>query len=96
MNFGVDRRMIEDKDSDGELMAASKFSWPELVEANGDSAVATTEQENKNVEAILIREVMPMILDYRLNRIFVWVDENNVVTRTPVIGYTTNMIHYLK
>ncbi|KAF2309510.1 hypothetical protein GH714_003454 [Hevea brasiliensis] len=115
MNFGVDRRMIEDKDSDGELMAASKkklcyfhrrynmthtrggdenklgflhystdvlsfavkcrrqgirtiairlrqVSWPELVGANGDSAVATTEKENKNVEAILIREVDIVII----------------------------------
>ncbi|EEF41423.1 proteinase inhibitor [Ricinus communis] len=63
-----------------------KNSWPELVGANGDEAAAAIEKENKYVDAIVLKEGTPVTKDFRCSRVWVWVDENGVVTRTPTIG----------
>ncbi|KAG8653977.1 hypothetical protein MANES_05G086480v8 [Manihot esculenta] len=65
---------------------SGKTTWPELVGANGDSAAATIEEENKNVKATVLKEGTPVTKDFRTNRVRVWVDENNVVTQAPTIG----------
>ncbi|KDP21344.1 hypothetical protein JCGZ_21815 [Jatropha curcas] len=63
-----------------------KSSWPELLGANGKAAAATIEKENGNVDAILVKEGSSVILDFRCDRVWVWVNENGVVTRVPIIG----------
>ncbi|EEF41424.1 Proteinase inhibitor, putative [Ricinus communis] len=63
-----------------------KDSWPELVGAKGDDAAATVEKENKHVHAIVLKEGTPVTRDFRCNRVWVWVDENGVVTRAPKTG----------
>ncbi|KAG6785827.1 hypothetical protein NC652_005440 [Populus alba x Populus x berolinensis] len=63
-----------------------KSSWPELVRAYGEAAAATIERENRNVNAIVLRKGTPVTKDFRCNRVWVWVNEQGVVTRVPQIG----------
>ncbi|KAM0050657.1 putative proteinase inhibitor I13, potato inhibitor I [Helianthus debilis subsp. tardiflorus] len=62
-----------------------KDSWPELVGAKGEAAVATIEKENPLVNAIVILEGTPTPRDFRCDRVWVWVNDKGVVTRTPII-----------
>ncbi|PON53257.1 Proteinase inhibitor [Parasponia andersonii] len=63
-----------------------KNSWPELVGTQGDVAAATIERENSNVTAQIVAEGSAVILDFRCTRVWVWVNESGVVTRTPKTG----------
>ncbi|KAK8693965.1 hypothetical protein V6N13_071535 [Hibiscus sabdariffa] len=62
-----------------------KSSWPELVGTNGERAKATIERENPNVGAIVLRDGTPVTRDFRCDRVWVWVDANGRVVRTPII-----------
>ncbi|CAK7346455.1 unnamed protein product [Dovyalis caffra] len=63
-----------------------KSSWPELARTNGEAAAATIERENRNVDAIVLREGTPVTQDFRCDRVWVWVDDRGVVTQAPQIG----------
>ncbi|XP_044494601.1 proteinase inhibitor-like [Mangifera indica] len=63
-----------------------KSTWPELLGANGEAAAAQIEKENANVEAIVILEGSPTTLDFRCDRVWVWVDNDGKVTQVPTIG----------
>ncbi|CAK9146378.1 unnamed protein product [Ilex paraguariensis] len=63
-----------------------KSSWPELVGVKGEIAAATIEKENPFVTATIVppgTSVLPVILCDNVN---VFVDENGIVTSTPIIG----------
>ncbi|KAF5821997.1 putative proteinase inhibitor I13, potato inhibitor I [Helianthus annuus] len=62
-----------------------KSSWPELVGEKGVVAAAIIEKENPLVNAIILPENSPATLDYRTDRVRVWVNSEGVVIRTPVI-----------
>ncbi|CAN0898335.1 Proteinase inhibitor [Linum grandiflorum] len=63
-----------------------KNSWPELVGRNGDEAATVVERENSRVDAIVVREGTPVNLDFRCDRVWVWINDNRVVTSVPRIG----------
>ncbi|KAL8259054.1 hypothetical protein R6Q59_027007 [Mikania micrantha] len=63
-----------------------KSSWPELVGARGGVAEATIERENPRVDAIVVLDGTAVTGDFRCDRVWVWVNSNRVVLRTPVIG----------
>ncbi|KAD3338344.1 hypothetical protein E3N88_33865 [Mikania micrantha] len=63
-----------------------KSSWPELVGVRGEVAEATIERENPRVDAIVVVDGTVVPLDFRCDRVWVWVNSNGEVIRTPVIG----------
>ncbi|KAL7151544.1 hypothetical protein ABFS83_04G038300 [Erythranthe nasuta] len=63
-----------------------KSMWPELVRANGDAAATVIERQNRNVNAIVVREGSSVTEDLRCDRVWVWVNASNVVVRVPRIG----------
>ena len=63
-----------------------KSSWPELVGVQGTVAEATIERENSYVDAVIVPEGSSVILDFRCDRVWVWVDKNGIVYRVPTIG----------
>ncbi|KAL7104078.1 hypothetical protein ACP275_08G221900 [Erythranthe tilingii] len=63
-----------------------KSMWPELLGAKGDAAATVIERENRNVNAIVVREGSFVTQDLRCDRVRVWVNVSNVVVRVPRIG----------
>ncbi|CAL1383193.1 unnamed protein product [Linum trigynum] len=63
-----------------------KNLWPELVGRNGDFAATVIERENRNVDAIVLREGTPVTRDFRCNRVWVWVNDHRVVITAPRVG----------
>ncbi|KAG6757381.1 hypothetical protein POTOM_037689 [Populus tomentosa] len=63
-----------------------KSSWPELLGAEGKVAAATIERENPLVRAKMVPEGSAVIQNFRCDRVWVWVDKNNIVYRVPMIG----------
>ncbi|KAK9991898.1 hypothetical protein SO802_026883 [Lithocarpus litseifolius] len=68
------------------IVLQSKSSWPELVGVQGTVAEATIERENSYVDAVIVPEGSSVILDFRCDRVWVWVDKNGIVYRVPTIG----------
>ncbi|XAR57368.1 hypothetical protein NMG60_11025488 [Bertholletia excelsa] len=62
-----------------------KNSWPELVGKNGDYAKKVVEKENPHVNAIVLPEGSHVPLDFRCDRVFIFVDKKNIVVTVPVI-----------
>ncbi|KAF8394317.1 hypothetical protein HHK36_020524 [Tetracentron sinense] len=63
-----------------------KSSWPELVGAYGEVAVAIIVRENPKVGAVIVKEGMMVTMDYRCDRVWVWVNKYGIVKQTPQIG----------
>ncbi|PSS15966.1 Glu S.griseus protease [Actinidia chinensis var. chinensis] len=63
-----------------------KSEWPELLGTQGTTAEATIERENPLVDAIIVLEGTIVIPTFDCKRVWVWVNENGVVTRVPMIG----------
>ncbi|KAL4199979.1 hypothetical protein AMTRI_Chr03g54050 [Amborella trichopoda] len=63
-----------------------KSSWPELVGTNGEDAEKTIERENPLVDARIVTEGSSVDLQFRCDRVWVWVNEDGTVTRVPDIG----------
>ncbi|KAL5542157.1 hypothetical protein UlMin_009867 [Ulmus minor] len=63
-----------------------KSSWPELVGVQGEVAVETIERENPSLNAIIVPEGSSVILNYDCSRVWVWVNAQNIVKKTPGIG----------
>ncbi|XP_019059272.1 PREDICTED: glu S.griseus protease inhibitor-like [Tarenaya hassleriana] len=68
------------------MACQGKNSWPELVGTNGDFAASVIERENPRVDAVVIRAGIPVIGDFRCDRVRVRVDGNRVVVEVPSIG----------
>ncbi|XVF42740.1 hypothetical protein PTKIN_Ptkin01aG0388200 [Pterospermum kingtungense] len=73
-------------DKDFSLYPPGKLSWPELVGEKGKVAVKIIEKENPNVQAILLSENSPAILNFVPTRVRVVVNEKGVVTQVPKAG----------
>ncbi|KAL1549006.1 hypothetical protein AAHA92_17163 [Salvia divinorum] len=64
-----------------------KDSWPELLGVSGKKAVKVIEKENPLVNAIIVPPTQTILpSDYRCDRVWVFVDDDGIVTRVPVIG----------
>ncbi|XP_008224405.1 PREDICTED: glu S.griseus protease inhibitor-like [Prunus mume] len=66
--------------------AAGKSSWPELVGTKGEEAVATIMKENPSLKAHTINQGSFITMDFRRDRVRVWIDEQGVVTAAPKIA----------
>ncbi|CAO2826556.1 unnamed protein product [Amaranthus hypochondriacus] len=69
-----------------ESFCKGKSEWPELVNVNGHKAATIIERENPNVNAIVLPDGTAVIENFSCNRVWVWVDGEELVVRTPVIG----------
>ncbi|EOX94537.1 Proteinase inhibitor I13 [Theobroma cacao] len=65
---------------------SGKSSWPELVGVNGEAAAAIIVKENPKVGAVIVKEGMMVTMDFRCDRVRVWVDKYGIVKRKPQIG----------
>ncbi|ESW10373.1 hypothetical protein PHAVU_009G203600 [Phaseolus vulgaris] len=63
-----------------------KRSWPELVGINGETATQIIVKENPRVEALTVPEGSFVSTDFRCDRVRVFVNYKNTVTRVPNIG----------
>ncbi|CAK8572075.1 unnamed protein product [Lathyrus sativus] len=63
-----------------------KRSWPELVGVDGKVAEGRIEKENPLVNAIIVLDGSFVPLDFRCDRVWVWVDKHGIVTQIPKIG----------
>ncbi|KAI3913585.1 hypothetical protein MKW92_043241 [Papaver armeniacum] len=63
-----------------------KSSWPELVGYNGETAARIIERQNRNVNASVLLEGTPTNLDFRCDRVWVFVNKAGKVVETPTIG----------
>lgn len=63
-----------------------KSSWPELVRINGEVAVTIIRRENPKVNTAIVKEGMIVTMDYRCNRVRIWVDSCGIVKQAPQIG----------
>jgi hypothetical protein len=53
---------------------------------DGDEAAKKIERENEKVDAIVVPVGYVVIMDFRCNRVWVWVDKHGIVTRVPKMG----------
>ena len=82
-----------------------KQRWPELVGVNGEKAVDIIKKETGSIikvyrqliskiklgltNVVIIKEGSPITLDYRTDRVYVFVNSENIVISVPAIGRTT-------
>ncbi|KMT02819.1 hypothetical protein BVRB_8g194020 [Beta vulgaris subsp. vulgaris] len=64
-----------------------KNVWPELVGEKGKVAAEVIQRENPNVTQVtVLPDGTPVILNFRCDRVWVWVDCEELVVRPPMIG----------
>nr|GLL41140.1 proteinase inhibitor [Ipomoea trifida]GMD72030.1 ase inhibitor I13, potato inhibitor I [Ipomoea batatas] len=63
-----------------------KSSWPELVGVDAFLAKSTIEKENSDLYVVVVYQRCPITLDYRPDRVRLFVDCSNVIISTPVTG----------
>ena len=68
------------------VFSAGKSSWPELVGVEGKVAEATIQKENPLVDAIIVLEGSVVPLDFRCDRVWVWINKDGIVYQVPTIG----------
>ncbi|KAL1367485.1 proteinase inhibitor [Arachis duranensis] len=69
-----------------ELQCPAKNSWPELMGTKGEKAAERIEEENPNVRAIVVLAGTVVTMDYRCDRVWVWVNKHGLVIRVPRRG----------
>ncbi|CAF3497216.1 unnamed protein product [Rotaria sp. Silwood1] len=63
-----------------------KTQWPELIGTNGEDAVKIIKQETGFSSVMTIEEGSPITLDYRTDRVRVFVDKKGIVKSAPNIA----------
>lgn len=65
----------------------TKQAWPELVGVDGEVAKQTIQGENPSITLVQILPKDSMVtMDYSLNRVRIFVDDDNKVAREPRVG----------
>lgn len=72
-------------DGFGTMDAEAKTTWPELVGENGEAAKATIMQQT-GITVHVIPDGSMMTMDYREDRVRIFVDTDGNVVRAPRIG----------
>ncbi|KAK7309879.1 hypothetical protein RJT34_06967 [Clitoria ternatea] len=67
-------------------LSAGKSSWQELVGINGEAATQVIIRENPRVKAFTVPEGSLVTTDFRCDRVRVFVNNQDIVTRVPKIG----------
>lgn len=63
------------------------MSWPELVGIDGEKAAEIIERENPSVRTVIVEEGMVVTMDFRCERVRVWVDKKHgLVIEAPHMG----------
>ncbi|KAE7997546.1 hypothetical protein FH972_002172 [Carpinus fangiana] len=58
-------------------LGIGKSSWPELVGVNREAAAAIIVRENpKVIGTVIVKEGMVVTMDFRSDRVWIWVDKN--------------------
>jgi hypothetical protein len=66
---------------------ATKTSWPELVGQIGTDAEATIKAERPDLNQVkVLNEKAPVTMDYREDRVRIFVDADNKVVSAPNVG----------
>ncbi|MBA0617682.1 hypothetical protein Godav_027107, partial [Gossypium davidsonii] len=65
---------------------SGKSSWAELVGINGEVAAHIIAKENPKVSVQIVKEGLTVTMDFRCDRVRVWVDNYGIVKTTPHIG----------
>ncbi|KAG8389247.1 hypothetical protein BUALT_Bualt02G0209000 [Buddleja alternifolia] len=65
---------------------AGKTSWPEHLGVPGEVAVSVISRENSEVNVMTVKEGMMVTLDFRFDRVRVWLDKYGIVKTVPQIG----------
>ena len=63
-----------------------KSSWPELVSVQATLAATAIAHDRPDVAVEVLPPGAPIIPDYNPKRVRVFIDNNSIVTKTPVIG----------
>jgi len=65
---------------------ATKEQWPELVGKTGDDALAAIKKERPELTVQVCQMNAPCTMDYRTDRVRIFVDNNGKVTNPPQTG----------
>ncbi|KAF5193070.1 Protease inhibitor hpi [Thalictrum thalictroides] len=63
-----------------------KEMWPELLGVHGEVAAAKIRRENRNIVVAIIQEGMYVTMDFRCDRVRIWVDKRGIVKQVPRLG----------
>ena len=61
-------------------------SWPNFVGMTGEEAKEQMLRENPDIKVFVVPENAMMTMDYRLDRMRIFVDKDNKVVRAPKLG----------
>eukprot|EP00727_Mastigamoeba_balamuthi_P001566 m51a1_g11406 hypothetical protein (68) ;mRNA; r:7607-7938 len=67
-------------------MSEEKSSWPELVGQTAEAARQAIARERPDVTIHVLKGDCCVTMDYRLDRVRVFTDDNGVVLRAPRLG----------
>ena len=68
------------------MSSEGKTSWPELVGISGEDAKARLESEAPDKDIFMVPSDSMVTMDYRKDRIRIFVDKNGNVERPPRLG----------
>ena len=60
--------------------------WPDWVGKTGEEAKAAIQTENSNLFVVLVHVNAMVTMDYRLDRVRIYIDDDGKVDRIPTIG----------
>ncbi|KAH7522527.1 hypothetical protein FEM48_Zijuj07G0148000 [Ziziphus jujuba var. spinosa] len=63
-----------------------RSSWAGLSGKQGQVAKVTIKKENPYFDAIIVEEGFVVPLDYREDRVWIWVNKRGIVIKVPLIG----------
>eukprot|EP00980_Cylindrotheca_fusiformis_P031300 scaffold26137_cov152-Cylindrotheca_fusiformis.AAC.1 len=67
-------------------MTTSRSEFPEVIGMTGDEAKATLEQEFPSMTIQVLPHGSMATMDFREDRIRIWLDENGSVSKAPRVG----------
>jgi len=65
---------------------ATKENWPELVGLKGEDARDQVKQQRPDVEIQILPELGPVTMDFRPDRVRIFVDKDGKVVHAPNCG----------
>jgi len=68
------------------MAAQPKESWPELIGKSGEEAKTVILKERPGLDVQVVPHTGMMTMDYRTDRVRVFVDDNQKVTSAPNCG----------
>eukprot|EP00274_Cyanoptyche_gloeocystis_P005185 CAMPEP_0196658290 /NCGR_PEP_ID=MMETSP1086-20130531/28810_1 /TAXON_ID=77921 /ORGANISM="Cyanoptyche gloeocystis , Strain SAG4.97" /LENGTH=67 /DNA_ID=CAMNT_0041991797 /DNA_START=109 /DNA_END=312 /DNA_ORIENTATION=- len=67
-------------------MTDLKTSWPELVGKSGEEAAAAIKDSNSALQVHVVQEGSPCTMDWREDRVRIFVDASGKVASPPTCG----------